>query len=67
MDEIINALKWYISTDETNIGQAGNGFWEQGKLNAIKALIALDPELGEEYFDDIKELTESPNFWQEND
>lgn len=65
MDEIIDALKWYISTDETNIGQAGNGFWEAGKLKAIRALIALDPELEWDYFDDLQELTKSQNYGEE--
>ena len=62
MEEIISVLKWYISTDETNIGQAGNGFWEDGKLRAIRALIAFDPELKEHYFEDLKELTTSENY-----
>ena len=65
MEEIIKALKWYIANDDTNIGQAGNGFWEQGKLTAIKALIAFDPGLQEGFLDDIEELTESDNFGKE--
>ena len=62
MDEIINALKWYIENDDTNIGQAGNGFWEAGKLKAIKALIAINPELEGDYFDRLVDLKESQNY-----
>lgn len=62
MENVILCLKWYIENDETNIGQAGNGFWEAGKLKAIRALIAIDSELEWKYFDDLQELTASDNY-----
>ena len=62
MENVILCLKWYIENDETNIGQAGNGFWEAGKLKAIRTLIAIDPELEWKYFDDLQELITSDNY-----
>ena len=37
--ELLAALKWYVENDDTNIGQEGNEFWEEG-LAAGKAAIA---------------------------
>lgn len=36
--EIISCLEWYVENDDTNIGQEGNEFWEQGLYRALKAL-----------------------------
>lgn len=28
--ELLEALRWYIENDDTNIGMEGNEFWEEG-------------------------------------
>lgn len=37
--ELLEALQWFVENDDTNIGMAGNEFWEDG-LNAGIAAIA---------------------------
>jgi hypothetical protein len=37
--ELLEALKWYVENDDTNIGMEGNEFWEEG-LERGKAAIA---------------------------
>lgn len=38
-DDLLAALQWFVENDDTNIGMAGNEFWEDG-LNAGIAAIA---------------------------
>ena len=37
-DDLLEALKWYVENDDTNIGQEGNEFWENGLSNAKSAI-----------------------------
>jgi hypothetical protein len=37
--DLLEALKWYVENDDTNIGMEGNEFWEEG-LERGKAAIA---------------------------
>jgi hypothetical protein len=36
------ALKWFIENDDTNIGQPGNEYWEDGLNQGIEALAAVE-------------------------
>lgn len=37
-EKLVECLKWYVENDDTNIGQEGNEFWEDG-LNKANALL----------------------------
>lgn len=36
--ELLEALRWYVDNDDTNIGQEGNEFWELGLDRARTAI-----------------------------
>ena len=38
LGELESCLRWYVEEDDTNMGQAGNEFWIEGKLRAQRAL-----------------------------
>lgn len=37
--ELLACLRWYVENDDTNIGEEGNEFWEDG-LNIARHVIA---------------------------
>ena len=37
-----DALQWFVDNDDTNIGQEGNEFWEDGLNEGIAALAAIE-------------------------
>lgn len=42
ISSLYSALKWYVENDDTNIGQEGNGFWEEGKKRAEAILAKIE-------------------------
>ena len=36
--DLLEALKWFVENDDTNIGQEGNEFWEDGLNRGIAAI-----------------------------
>ena len=36
--EMLEALKWFVENDDTNIGQEGNEYWEDGLNRGIAAI-----------------------------
>lgn len=42
MEEIIECLRWYVENDDTNLGQEGNEFWEDGYNRAAEVLNKID-------------------------
>ena len=37
-----DALQWFVDNDDTNIGQPGNEFWEEGLNEGIAAIAAIE-------------------------
>jgi hypothetical protein len=45
---MLEALKWFVEHDDTNIGQPGNEFFEAGLNRGIAAIAAGEAELRRE-------------------